>query len=39
MGLPLTYLIDPQGRIAGRHQGNADLGKMEGQIKNLLARP
>jgi cytochrome c biogenesis protein CcmG/thiol:disulfide interchange protein DsbE len=38
LGLPLTYLIDPQGRIAGRYQGNADLAKMEAQIKRMLPR-
>jgi cytochrome c biogenesis protein CcmG/thiol:disulfide interchange protein DsbE len=39
LGLPLTYLIDPRGRIAGRYQGNADLAKLEAQIKTLLPRP
>jgi cytochrome c biogenesis protein CcmG, thiol:disulfide interchange protein DsbE len=39
LGLPLTYLIDPRGRIVGRYEGNADLGKMEAQIKNLLPHP
>jgi cytochrome c biogenesis protein CcmG/thiol:disulfide interchange protein DsbE len=39
LGLPLTFLIDPQGRIAGRYQGNADLAKMEAQIKAMLPRP
>jgi len=39
LGLPLTFLIDPQGRIAGRYQGNADLAKMEAQIKRMLPRP
>ncbi|MHB8478078.1 MAG: TlpA family protein disulfide reductase [Steroidobacteraceae bacterium] len=36
-GLPLTYLIDPKGRIVARYQGNGDLAKMEAKIKALLA--
>ena len=36
LGLPLTYLIDPKGRIVARFQGNSDLAKMEAQIKALL---
>jgi cytochrome c biogenesis protein CcmG/thiol:disulfide interchange protein DsbE len=39
MGLPLTYLIDTQGRIAGRYQGESDLSKMEARIRTLLPRP
>jgi cytochrome c biogenesis protein CcmG, thiol:disulfide interchange protein DsbE len=38
LGLPLTYLIDPNGRIVARYQGNGDLGKMETKIKALLAQ-
>ena len=38
MGLPLTYLIDRQGRIAARYQGESDLAAMEAQIKALLER-
>jgi cytochrome c biogenesis protein CcmG, thiol:disulfide interchange protein DsbE len=38
LGLPLTYLIDPKGRIIARYQGNGDLGKMETKIKALLAQ-
>jgi cytochrome c biogenesis protein CcmG/thiol:disulfide interchange protein DsbE len=37
LGLPLTYLIDPTGRIVARYQGNGDLGKMEAQIKTRIA--
>ena len=37
LGLPLTYLIDPTGRIVARYQGNGDLGKMEAQIKARIA--
>jgi cytochrome c biogenesis protein CcmG, thiol:disulfide interchange protein DsbE len=35
-GLPLSYLIDPQGRIVARYQGNTDIAKLEAQIKALL---
>lgn len=38
LGLPLTFLIDPQGRVVARYQGNGDLAKMESQIKALLQR-
>ncbi len=38
MGLPLTYLIDRQGRIAARYQGENDLAAIEAQIRALLAR-
>lgn len=38
LGLPLSYLIDPQGRIVGRYQGELNLEKLESQIKSLLAR-
>jgi cytochrome c biogenesis protein CcmG/thiol:disulfide interchange protein DsbE len=36
LGLPLSYLIDKQGRIVARYQGEADLAKMEAKIKDLL---
>jgi peroxiredoxin len=36
LGLPLSYLIDTQGRIVARFQGEADLAKMEAKIKELL---
>jgi peroxiredoxin len=36
LGLPLSYLIDTQGRIVARYQGEADLAKMEAKIKDLL---
>lgn len=36
LGLPLTYLIDPQGRVVARFQGEADLAKMEAKIRELL---
>jgi peroxiredoxin len=37
LGLPLTYIIDPAGRIVARYQGEADLAGMERQIVALLA--
>lgn len=36
LGLPLTYLVDPQGRVVARYQGEADLAKMEAKIKAML---
>jgi cytochrome c biogenesis protein CcmG/thiol:disulfide interchange protein DsbE len=39
LGLPLSFLIDPQGRIVAKYQGEADLAKMEAKIKELLPRP
>ncbi len=36
LGLPLTYLIDPQGRVVARYQGKVDLAKMEVKIRELL---
>lgn len=38
MGLPVTFLVDPQGHILSRFQGDADLSLLEDQIqKNLPA--
>jgi cytochrome c biogenesis protein CcmG, thiol:disulfide interchange protein DsbE len=39
LGLPLSYLIDPDGRIVARYQGEPDLKRLEAQIKSLLPRP
>jgi len=39
MGLPITYLIDRKGRIRGYFQGEKELGKMLGQVEELLRRP
>jgi cytochrome c biogenesis protein CcmG/thiol:disulfide interchange protein DsbE len=39
LGLPLTYLIDADGRIVGRYQGEPDLKRLEARIKSLLPRP
>jgi cytochrome c biogenesis protein CcmG, thiol:disulfide interchange protein DsbE len=38
LGLPLSYLIDPDGRIVGRYQGDFDLKQLESRIKSLLPR-
>lgn len=38
LGLPLSYLIDPDGRIVGRYQGEPDLKQLESRIKSLLPR-
>ena len=39
LGLPLSYLIDPEGRIIGRYQGEPDLKQLESRIRSLLPRP
>jgi cytochrome c biogenesis protein CcmG/thiol:disulfide interchange protein DsbE len=36
LGLPLSYLIDPDGRIVGRYQGEPDLKQLESRIRSLL---
>jgi len=36
LGLPLSYLIDPQGRVIARYQGDVNLKQLELQIKGLL---
>jgi hypothetical protein len=38
LGLPLSYLIDPDGRIVWRYQGELDLKHLESKIKSLLPR-
>ena len=38
LGLPLTYLIETDGRVVGRYQGEPDLKQMESQVKSLLRR-
>jgi cytochrome c biogenesis protein CcmG/thiol:disulfide interchange protein DsbE len=38
LGLPMTYLIDAHGKIAGRYLGGTDLAAVEGKIKGLLAK-
>jgi peroxiredoxin len=39
LGLPLSYLIDPDGRIVGRYQGEPDLTQLESKVESLLPRP
>src|ERR1700738_3487332 len=36
LGLPLSYLIDPDGRVVGRYQGELDLTQLEAKIKSML---
>jgi peroxiredoxin len=38
LGLPLSFIIDPSGRIVGRYQGKSDLKRMESELKALLPR-
>jgi len=38
LGLPLSYLIDSQGRVVARYQGELNLKQLESQIKSLLPR-
>ncbi len=38
LGLPLTYIIDRNGVVRARFQGEADLKAMEAQVKALLER-
>lgn len=39
LGLPLSYLIDAQGRVVARYQGEVDLPKLEAKVRELLPRP
>jgi cytochrome c biogenesis protein CcmG/thiol:disulfide interchange protein DsbE len=36
LGLPLSFLIDAQGRIVARFQGDNDLARMEAKLKEQL---
>jgi hypothetical protein len=36
LGLPISFLIDQDGRIAAKHVGAVDLAIMEGKIRELL---
>jgi cytochrome c biogenesis protein CcmG, thiol:disulfide interchange protein DsbE len=38
LGLPLSYLIDAQGLVVARYQGEVDLQKLEVQLMEQLAR-
>ena len=37
LGLPVTYLISPEGKILARYQGETDLDQLEKRIATLLA--
>lgn len=37
LGLPVTYLIDRDGRVAAQFKGEADLAAMETRIQELLS--
>jgi cytochrome c biogenesis protein CcmG, thiol:disulfide interchange protein DsbE len=37
LGLPITFLIDRRGIVRAEFEGETDLGKMEAQLKALLA--
>jgi len=36
LGLPISYLISPEGKIIARYQGETDLNQMEARIRDLL---
>jgi peroxiredoxin len=38
LGLPLSYLIDRQGKVRAQFQGEVDLNSIEEQLKTLLNR-
>jgi len=38
LGLPVTYLIGRDGRIAARYAGETDLKQMESAVKKLLSQ-
>ena len=39
LGLPVSYIISPQGVIVARYQGEPDLHQMESKIRALLPSP
>ena len=39
LGLPLTYLIDRNGRVRAKFQGETDLKTLQKQLEVLLAEP
>jgi hypothetical protein len=39
LGLPLIYLIDRDGNVRAKFQGETDLKIIETQLKVLLAQP
>ncbi len=36
LGLPITFVIDPSGRIVARHIGATDVSVIEAEVKKLL---
>jgi cytochrome c biogenesis protein CcmG, thiol:disulfide interchange protein DsbE len=38
LGLPITFLVDREGKVVARIKGEADLDSLESQVKDLLAR-
>ncbi len=38
LGLPVSYVIDTEGRVAARYQGATDLARLEERIAALLPR-
>ena len=39
LGLPLTFLIDRDGKVRAQFQGETDLKTIEDQLKRLLSEP
>lgn len=39
LGLPITFVIDRNGRITARHAGTSDASVIEAEIQKLLASP
>jgi hypothetical protein len=39
LGLPVTFLIDGEGKIRFQHEGETGLDIIEGEIQELLPRP
>jgi peroxiredoxin len=39
LGLPVTFLIDRQGRVAAKYVGAADMNAMQQKLQSLLAAP
>lgn len=38
LGLPITFLIGRDGKVIARFEGETDLGTMENQLKEILAK-
>lgn len=39
LGLPITFVIDGNGQIVGRHIGATNVSVIEAEIQKLLAQP